>query len=154
MKLGLNDLPKSQRQEIDFMILKLMEDYQIQRKLCHVKVKKLRQSILKEELVHQRREQLSLLFCLQEELNLISKSSKKIELENFVDTAVLPSNFTYINANEVGQDISFSKNPPIGCDCIGRFCFFNNCCPEMFNSQPTYNKDGQVLVSHEFEFNF
>lgn len=126
----------------------MMENYQVTRKICPNLVRKLRRRVLYEEFTERRRDQLSLLFCLEKEINLVSKSAKKIQVENYVDLEILPFNFSYLNANKPGAQVSFPKNPPIGCDCIGRrICLLNNCCPEMFNSQPIYNEFGEVMVS-------
>ncbi|XP_065205525.1 histone-lysine N-methyltransferase SUV39H2-like [Planococcus citri] len=147
VKLNLKDLPTSQKSEINTMIVKMMRDYKTTQKTSPQLVQKLRQNILREEMVNKRRDQLSVLFCLEKEINLVAKCRKKITVENFVDLELLPFDFSYINANIAGADVSFLKHPPIGCDCIGkRICLLNNCCPEMFNSQPTYNEDGQVMI--------
>lgn len=129
------------------MITRMMQLYQNERKICHALVKKLRLWIQQEELVNKRRQQLTVLFCLQEEINLVSKSVKKIEIQNNVDMEILPFNFSYINSITPGPEVSFPENPPIGCDCVGkRSCFLNKCCPEMFNRQTTYNEFGEVMV--------
>lgn len=157
VQLSLHELPSSSKAEIHSTIIRMMENYKTERRMCPALVKKLRRCILHEELAQRRRDQLSLLFCLEKEINLVSKSVKKIEVENFVDLEILPFNFSYLNANVPGVDVSFPKSPPIGCDCIGkRICLLNNCCPEMFNSQPTYNEFGEVLVSQISDslFNF
>ena len=81
-------------------------------------------------------------------MNLLSKCSKKIRVENVVDLEILPYNFSYVNKNLPGDGVVFPKNPPIGCDCIGeRICVLNNCCPEMFSRRATYNEHGLVMVS-------
>lgn len=134
--------------EIRADISGLMEAHRIRRKICPTDVRKLRQDILFEEMVQKRRYQLSVLFCLEKEINLVSKSLKKITLENLIDLEVLPFNFSYVNKNVAGKGVVFPKNPPIGCDCRGeRICILNNCCPEMFNRQSTYDERGLVMVS-------
>lgn len=148
VRLNLNELPRSLKSEINTSIVKLMQHYQNSHKIVPQFVKKLRQSILREEMINKRRQQLEVLFCLEKEINLISKSPKKIDVVNYEDLEILPYNFSYVNSSIAGQDVCFTKNPPIGCDCIGkRICLLNNCCPEMFNSRATYNEAGQVMVS-------
>lgn len=154
VRLSLKELSPSLKSEIRAMIVKFIYSYQTARKISPIFVKKLRLSILQEEITNKRREQLSMLFCLEEEINLVSKSSKKISVINFQDLEILPFDFSYINSNIAGDDVSFSKNPPIGCDCIGRrICLLNNCCPEMFNSRATYNEAGEVMVC-DLSFNY
>lgn len=60
-------------------------------------------------------------------INQVDKS-KKILVENNVDLAGPPQNFTYINQSIPGQGVVIPDEPPIGCKCETCNCRSNCCC--------------------------
>ncbi|XP_075975624.1 suppressor of variegation 3-9 [Anticarsia gemmatalis] len=60
-------------------------------------------------------------------LNQVDKS-KKLIVENNVDLAGPPENFTYINQCIPGAGVVIPDEPPIGCECTACNCRSKTCC--------------------------
>lgn len=78
-------------------------------------------------LARRRYRQLIALKKWEDHLNQIDKS-KKIVVENLVDLAGPPENFTYIHQSIPGQGVVIPDDPPIGCKCDNCNCRSNCCC--------------------------
>lgn len=63
----------------------------------------------------------------EEHLNQVDKS-KKLIVENNVDLADPPENFTYINQCIPGSGVTIPDDPPIGCECTACNCRSKACC--------------------------
>lgn len=55
-------------------------------------------------------------------------SQKKISVQNNVDFAGPPENFTYINQSIPGTGVIIPDEPPIGCECTACNCRSKSCC--------------------------
>ncbi|XP_050674802.1 histone-lysine N-methyltransferase SUV39H1-like isoform X1 [Leptidea sinapis] len=78
-------------------------------------------------MVRKRCQQLMALKEWEEYLNQID-NCKKLSVENDVDLAGPPQNFTYINECMPGAGVLIPKDPPIGCDCTACNCRSKSCC--------------------------
>lgn len=63
----------------------------------------------------------------EEHLNEVDKY-KKLIIENDVDLAGPPENFTYINQSIPGNSVIIPDDPPIGCECVACNCRSKYCC--------------------------
>ncbi|XP_063363032.1 histone-lysine N-methyltransferase Su(var)3-9-like isoform X1 [Cydia amplana] len=63
----------------------------------------------------------------EEHINQVDKS-KKLTIENEVDLAGPPENFTYINQSIPGAGVTIPDDPPIGCECTACNCRSKSCC--------------------------
>ncbi|XP_041980209.1 histone-lysine N-methyltransferase SUV39H2-like isoform X1 [Aricia agestis] len=63
----------------------------------------------------------------EEYLNQVD-TSKKLSVENIVDLASPPENFTYINECIPASEVVIPKEPPIGCECDSCNCRSKSCC--------------------------
>nr|NP_001037070.1 H3K9 methyltransferase-like [Bombyx mori]CAJ18344.1 putative H3K9 methyltransferase [Bombyx mori] len=78
-------------------------------------------------LVRKRCKQLMQLKEWEDHLNQADKS-KKISVQNDVDFAGPPENFTYINQSIPGTGVIIPDEPPIGCECTACNCRSKSCC--------------------------
>lgn len=78
-------------------------------------------------LTRKRCQQLMTLRNWEEHLNQVDKS-KKLIVENTVDFAGPPENFTYINQCIPGAGVTIPSDPPIGCECTACNCRSKTCC--------------------------
>ncbi|XP_013173436.1 PREDICTED: uncharacterized protein LOC106122112 isoform X2 [Papilio xuthus] len=63
----------------------------------------------------------------EEHLNQVD-DCKRLSVENNVDFAGPPENFTYINHSIPGVGVDIPENPPIGCECTSCNCRSKSCC--------------------------
>ncbi|KPJ19789.1 hypothetical protein RR48_07388 [Papilio machaon] len=63
----------------------------------------------------------------EEHLNQVD-DCKRLSVENNVDFAGPPENFTYINHSIPGVGVVIPENPPIGCECTSCNCRSKSCC--------------------------
>lgn len=63
----------------------------------------------------------------EDHLNQVDKS-KRLIVENEVDLAGPPENFTYINQSIPGAGVTIPDDPPIGCECAACNCRSKSCC--------------------------
>ncbi|XP_045509907.1 histone-lysine N-methyltransferase SUV39H2-like [Colias croceus] len=78
-------------------------------------------------MTRKRCQQLMALKQWEEYLNQVDKC-KKLCVENEVDLAGPPENFTYINESIPGAGVVIPNDPPIGCECTACNCRSNTCC--------------------------
>nr|CAB98199.1 putative heterochromatin protein [Scoliopteryx libatrix] len=78
-------------------------------------------------LIRKRCQQLIKLQNWEDHINQVDKS-KKLSVENNVDLAGPPVNFTYINLCIPGTGVTIPDEPPIGCECIACNCRSKSCC--------------------------
>ncbi|XP_068617326.1 histone-lysine N-methyltransferase SUV39H2-like isoform X1 [Battus philenor] len=74
-----------------------------------------------------RRKQIIALQEWEDHLNQVDYI-KKLSVENNVDFAGPPENFTYINHSIPGVGVVIPENPPIGCECTSCNCRSKTCC--------------------------
>ncbi|CAK1585450.1 unnamed protein product [Parnassius mnemosyne] len=77
--------------------------------------------------VRRRCRQLMALQEWEEHLNHVD-DCKRLCIENNVDFAGPPENFTYINHSIPGVGVVIPENPPIGCECTICNCRSKSCC--------------------------
>ncbi|XP_049872448.1 histone-lysine N-methyltransferase SUV39H2-like isoform X1 [Pectinophora gossypiella] len=78
-------------------------------------------------ITRKRVQQLMALKDWEEHLNQVDKC-KKLTVENHVDLAGPPDNFTYINQSIPGVGVTIPDDPPIGCECAACNCRSKSCC--------------------------
>ncbi|KAI5646014.1 SET domain-containing protein [Phthorimaea operculella] len=78
-------------------------------------------------LTRRRVKQLMALKDWEEHINQVDKC-KKLAVENDVDLAGPPVNFTYINESVPGVGVTIPTDPPIGCECSACNCRSKSCC--------------------------
>ncbi|XP_072932753.1 histone-lysine N-methyltransferase SUV39H2-like isoform X1 [Epargyreus clarus] len=78
-------------------------------------------------LCRKRCRQLMALKDWEDHLNQVD-NCKKLIVENSVDLAGPPDNFTYINQSIPGAGVTIPDEPPIGCECTSCNCRSKSCC--------------------------
>nr|CAJ18350.1 putative H3K9 methyltransferase [Lepisma saccharinum] len=106
----------------------------------------LKEDLLIVELHNKRKDQKTRLKDWEFEMNLISKGSAPITVENRVDLEGPPPNFIYVNDYIPGAGITIPDVPPIGCECAVCEPSSGTCCGKQSGSSFAYGKNRRLRV--------